>query len=129
MIRTVFVSVLCVLASRARDRWKQSRLRLLGMLAVSFLILCQTNQLSLVLSMGLARAAVFLLVAVAIFFLVDQSSRLKEAMLACALQVLGIVLPATESSIVIERPSSPDELADAPILPSRFQRPPPLLTA
>ena len=108
---------------------KQSRLRLLGMLAVSFFILCQTNQLSLVLSMGLARAAVFLLVAVAVFFLVDQSSRLKEALLACALQVLGSALPVTDSDVVIEPSVSPDQLADAPILPSRFQRPPPLLTA
>lgn len=108
---------------------RQSHLRLLGMLAVSFLILCQTNQLSHVLSMGLVRAGVFLFVAVVIFFVVEHSSTLSEAMIACALQVLGRLFQVVNTSIVIEQSSSPDELADAPLLPSRFQRPPPFLTA
>ncbi len=107
---------------------KRGYRRVVLTLAISLFVLCATNQCSATLSSGLEQALVFLVFAALILFVVNRSSVLYEAIVQYAIGVVEIVVIDAPHRFFAGQFSTIDALVDEPFLPSRFQRPPPLLS-
>lgn len=103
--------------------------RVMMTLATSFFVICATNQCSSVLFSGIEQLLVFLIFAALIFFVISRTSALLSSVIAFALGVVGFVLAASLRKLFFGEFSTPAPSIDEPLLPSRFQRPPPLLSA
>ena len=100
--------------------------RVILTLAMSFLIICLTNQLAGLLFSGLGKALIILIFAALILFVVNRTSALYGAVIAAALDQAGLLLKVATQAHFIGQGWIPDAFVDEPPLPSRFQRPPPL---
>jgi hypothetical protein len=94
-------------------------------LAMSFIILCGTQQCSGIIFTGLEKALVFLIFAALTLFIINRTSALYEAILATAFGLVAQTLVRIPLDLCRWLLWNANPVAEEPQLPSRFQRPPP----
>jgi hypothetical protein len=95
-------------------------------LAMSFLILCGTQQCSGLVFTGIEKALVFLIFAALILFIINRTSTLFDAILATAFGLVAHLLVRIPLDLCRWLLWKANPFVEDPQLPSRFQRPPPL---
>jgi phosphoglycerol transferase MdoB-like AlkP superfamily enzyme len=108
---------------------RQDNRQILGMLATSVLILCVLHPYPGYICMGLESLICLLLFSVLILFIAKQAAALYNLVLASALCFAGFVFVDTARRQLIEDVSADTFSIGDPILPFRFQLPPPALSA
>jgi hypothetical protein len=108
---------------------QQDRRQILAMLATSVLILCVLQPYSGSICMGLESLVYLLLFSVLIFFVANVAAALCERVQAGALCFAGFVLVKTPSRWPVDDVSIDTFSIGDPVLPFRFQLPPPVLSA
>lgn len=107
---------------------RQDNRQVLVMLATSVLILCVLHPYPGYLCMGLESLICLLLFSLLINFIAKQASALYKLVVAGALCFAGFVFVETDSRGFMEDVSADTFSIGDPVLPFRFQLPPPVLS-
>lgn len=108
---------------------RQDNRQVLVMLATSVLILCLLHPYPGYICMGLESLICLLLFSVLILFIAKQTAALYDLVLASALCFAGYVFVDTASRWFMDDVSPDTFSIGDPVLPFRFQLPPPSLSA
>lgn len=108
---------------------RQDNRQVLVMLATSVLVLCVLHPYPGYICMGLESLICLLLFSVLILFIAKQTAALYDRLLASALCFAGYVFVNTASRRLVEDVSADTFSIRDPVLPFRFQLPPPALSA
>ena len=108
---------------------RQDNRQVLVMLATSVLILCVLRPYPGYICMGLDSLICLFLFSVLIVFIAKQAAALYDLVLASALCFAGYVFVDTASRQLMEDVSADTFSIGDPVLPFRFQLPPPSLAA
>lgn len=96
-------------------------------LALSFFVICATNQCSGFVTDGLWKAIALLVFSLLIFFVVKYTPRLVELIAASIVGLAKELLGLAIRHEVVRNRWEPARVPDVLALPLRFQRPPPFL--
>lgn len=107
---------------------RQDNRQVLVMLATSVLILCVLHPYPGYISMGLESLICLLLFSLLIQVVVKQAATLYDLVVASALCFAGFVVVETDSRGFMEDVSADTFSVGDPVLPFRFQFPPPALS-